>query len=38
MVDDEDNRTLKTETATGKVTDYTWDQRNRFDQGRRLTR
>ncbi len=27
--DDEGNRTSKTETATGKVTEYTWDYRNR---------
>jgi RHS repeat-associated protein len=28
--DDEGNRTSKTETATGKVTEYTWDYRNRL--------
>jgi RHS repeat-associated protein len=30
LYDDEGNRTRKTETATGKVQDYTWDQRNRL--------
>ena len=28
--DDEGNRTSKTETATGKVEEYTWDYRNRL--------
>jgi RHS repeat-associated protein len=28
--DDEGNRTSKTETATGKVEEYTWDSRNRL--------
>jgi RHS repeat-associated protein len=28
--DDEGNRTSKTETASGKVTEYTWDYRNRL--------
>jgi RHS repeat-associated protein len=28
--DDEGNRTSKTETATGNVTEYTWDYRNRL--------
>jgi hypothetical protein len=30
--DDEGNRTSKTETATGKVEEYTWDFRNRLNK------
>jgi RHS repeat-associated protein len=32
--DDEGNRTSRTETATGKVQEYTWDYRNRLTQVR----